>query len=750
MSRPRRYCPDCFEEFPDGGDRCPTHGVQLIVIQEEKSLVGEMVDGKYEILRELGAGGMGRVYHARQKYINREVALKVLRREFARDVSAVKRFFVEARAASMLTSRYSVILYDFGLSKEGLLYYTMQLLEGRSVSRLLKEGGALETPRAVRLAMQVCESLEEAHGKGIVHRDIKPDNIFVVDEHGEESAKVLDFGIAKLLTREDQSSLTVAGMVCGTPAYVSPEQARAREVGPQSDLYSLGVVFYEMLAGVPPFRGKTPVDVLLMHLGEEPGAVASANPAVSIPGELEAVLGQMLAKKPEDRPANAHLVRRRLWKLLRTLEPRRFGTSGDMAVLPRRKESSDGGPVTPELAAATAGPAEHAPEEKPVEPVMPVEPEGLAPALPTVTAPQPGDEGTLSYTPVSTTSVAEGGESEVIPAAESEPPAEESAHTLWYDAYELPNAEAAAEQPVDVPVAEAPVEADRAGGEPEPEPEPEPELDSDVAPWVTAPRWGRRLAAAGGAVALVAVVLLGVHLAQLGGNPGGGDEPAVAEGQVPDLHSPAAHPAATDASSKDVPVPGAGPVAVVVAHDLRQRADIASPPALPPAEDVSLPEGDVAAPFSLDAGRSPELPGPDPAPDVRSQPRELEVVAEVVKQPATGGAADKGGGDEPPVDVGKKHHGKQGAKESAKGEHGKKSNGKGGAEALLAKGRTAMERGKYDRALRYLARAKKAGAEKWRVESLTKECLNRKKQAEDKRKNEGDEPKVIFSPEDFE
>ena len=307
-----RYCPDCFRSFADDAEECPEHGVKLIKLPGEESLIGQEVAGKYDVLERLGQGGMGTVYRVRQKYIKREVALKVLRGDFAKDVNAVKRFFVEAQAACQLRNRHSVILYDFGLSDEGLLFYTMEMLRGRSLSAMLRKSGPLPAKMAAQIVVDVCHSLEEAHSYGIVHRDLKPDNIMVVENRGEDIAKVLDFGIAKLLTGERDNSLTQTGMLCGTPEYMSPEQAGGKKVGVLSDIYSLGIVLYEMLAGTPPFRDTTPVLVLMKHLNEVPEPISTVRPNVRIPSELDDLLVRMLAKQPEVRPPGAEALRNEL------------------------------------------------------------------------------------------------------------------------------------------------------------------------------------------------------------------------------------------------------------------------------------------------------------------------------------------------------------------------------------------------------------------------------------------------------
>jgi len=291
----------------------------------EPSLVGTLVDDKYEILEILGSGGMGTVYRARQKMIQREVALKVLKGDFARDVSAVKRFFVEARAASKLRNRHSVILYDFGLSKEQLLFYTMELLKGFSLSRVLQRAESLRPDWALQVLIDVCLSLDDAHSQGIIHRDLKPDNIMLVDDGNEQIAKVLDFGIAKLLSHTDGTGLTETGMVCGTPQYMSPEQAAGRAVSVATDIYSLGVVLYEMLSGKLPFAAETPVLTLMKHINEAPQPLAKAMP--DLDEEMCSLVDRMLSKDPASRPADIVALRIEIEQILEKLGGRPPGGS---------------------------------------------------------------------------------------------------------------------------------------------------------------------------------------------------------------------------------------------------------------------------------------------------------------------------------------------------------------------------------------------------------------------------------------
>ncbi|MBM4371775.1 MAG: serine/threonine protein kinase, partial [Deltaproteobacteria bacterium] len=305
MSEPdsRVFCPTCFQSFPLGTERCPADGASLVGLPREATLEGTVLDGKYDVFEQLGRGGMGTVYRAVQKLIEREVALKILRTDFTSDLQAVKRFFREAKAVARLRSPNAVILYDFGLASEGHLYYTMELVRGRSLARELKEQGAFPVKRATRIALQVARALEEAHGLGIIHRDLKPSNIMLVGAGDGEVAKVLDFGIAKLLSVPEGSTLlTDSGIALGTPKYMSPEQATGGQVDYRSDLYSLGVILYEMLAGLPPFHGGSPSAVMQRQVSEEPVPLRVMAPDVEIPLPLERLLARLLAKRPGERP----------------------------------------------------------------------------------------------------------------------------------------------------------------------------------------------------------------------------------------------------------------------------------------------------------------------------------------------------------------------------------------------------------------------------------------------------------------
>jgi len=310
-----KYCPKCFKKYPASLKECPADGTNLVAFHEGE-LTGRVLDKRYTVLERIGRGGMGVVYKAEQQLIKRIVALKVLRREVVQDENAVKRFLTEARATSLLQSPHTVTLHDFGVTDEGLLYYTMELLRGRSVSRLIKTEAPLEYRRAVDLVLQACDSLEEAHEQNILHRDIKPDNLFVVTVRGKESVKVLDFGIAKLIGDASMESLTKTGSIIGTPQYLSPEQAKGNPVLPASDLYSLGIVLYEMLTGVPPFLADTPMKTLWKHVQEEPEPIHVKNPDIEVPRSVDLFLRKALEKEPGRRFQSAAAFREGLERAL--------------------------------------------------------------------------------------------------------------------------------------------------------------------------------------------------------------------------------------------------------------------------------------------------------------------------------------------------------------------------------------------------------------------------------------------------
>jgi hypothetical protein len=307
-----RFCPRCFEKFGDEIDECTECNIQLVAALD-RDLTGTVLDNRYEVIDRIGKGGMGVVYRAKQRIIDRIVALKVLRRELVQDEASVKRFLVEAKAVSSLRNAHIVTLYDFGITQAGLLYFTMELLDGQPLTHVIRDEAPLSPSRVASIISQASTALGEAHQKGILHRDLKPDNIFLVtDSEGNEFAKVLDFGIAKILDDGASESITQTGMVCGTPLYLSPEQAMGRPLDARSDLYSLGVIMYEMLSGEPPFVDATPIGILLKQVNEAPRSIRITNPDVSIPVALDSFLMRVLAKAADERPQDIAQFKKQL------------------------------------------------------------------------------------------------------------------------------------------------------------------------------------------------------------------------------------------------------------------------------------------------------------------------------------------------------------------------------------------------------------------------------------------------------
>lgn len=315
------HCPICGRKYSLDVTVCPEDNSPL---QADSTiadaapvdpLIGFTLDDKYRLEARLGIGGMGTVYRARHLLIDRAVAVKVLSPRFVEDDAAQMRFRREAKAAGRLQHQNAVAVTDFGQTAEGYVYIVMELLEGRTLRDVLAKEAPLDTARAVALMLQTSAAVAAAHEAGIIHRDLKPANIFIV--HNSELpavVKVLDFGIAKLaadtLEEDEAHTLTQVGAMIGTPRYMSPEQCDGVELTPAADVYSLGVILYEMLTGIVPFSGSTPLAIAMKHTSELPRPPREF--VTSIPETLEAVVLHALEKAPEKRPADAAEFRREL------------------------------------------------------------------------------------------------------------------------------------------------------------------------------------------------------------------------------------------------------------------------------------------------------------------------------------------------------------------------------------------------------------------------------------------------------
>ena len=275
--------------------------------------VGRTLDEKYRVEERLGAGGMGTVYRARHLLMERPVAIKFLHQRLVEDEAAQVRFLTEARAAVKLRHPNAVSVTDFGQTSEGCVYIVMELLEGRTLREILSREAPLETARAISITLQASDAVAAAHDAGIIHRDLKPSNILVTQSADQPAVvKVLDFGIATFSADDDEDATTLApsNSVVGTPRYMSPEQHNGNELTPATDVYSLGVILYEMLTGTVPFSGSTREEIADKHANLPPHSPREI--VAAIPQEVERIVLHALEKQPSDRPANAGELRRDL------------------------------------------------------------------------------------------------------------------------------------------------------------------------------------------------------------------------------------------------------------------------------------------------------------------------------------------------------------------------------------------------------------------------------------------------------
>ena len=306
-----RFCPACGAEQP----RAQTAGTS------DDPLMGKVVARKFKIEKLLGVGGMGKVYKACQLSLDKTVVVKVLHDQFRDDPQLVQRFQREAKAASRLNHPNSIQILDFGQDESGVVFMAMEFLHGQDLFSLLKKEGPLPGQRLARIMIQAASALAEAHAQKVVHRDLKPENIMIEDRRGQRDfVKVLDFGIAKLQDPgEGQKALTQAGMVCGTPEYMSPEQARGLNIDSRSDIYSLGIVMYQLTVGELPFVSDTPIGIVTKHILEAPVPPRQRAPQLNISEELERIILQAMEKEPEKRFATVSDLAEALEQLVSTL-----------------------------------------------------------------------------------------------------------------------------------------------------------------------------------------------------------------------------------------------------------------------------------------------------------------------------------------------------------------------------------------------------------------------------------------------
>lgn len=295
-----KICPVCGKEYSDTSKLCP---LDAAVLQQTKDpLIGHTLAGKYLIEGLIKHGGMGSVYIGKHVLMDKIVAIKVLRQSLAMDNDVVARFSREAKAASRINHPHAVSVTDFGEDEEGVVFLVMEYLDGQTLKDVIKESGPMPLDRVVEIIRQVGGALDAAHGQGVVHRDLKSENVMLSQTNGADWAKVLDFGIAKIQQAAGARDIdiTAPNLVIGTPQYMSPEQCH--QSGPldaRSDVYSLGVIVYEMLTGRVPFTGESPTVIMMKQVQDPPPSIRELRP--DLPAGVDAVVARALAKQPADR-----------------------------------------------------------------------------------------------------------------------------------------------------------------------------------------------------------------------------------------------------------------------------------------------------------------------------------------------------------------------------------------------------------------------------------------------------------------
>lgn len=319
LTKEAMFCSDCGSPLtlPGLSGKHPYYenyyysSLPTVRLKRPDPLIGHVIDGKYELQARLGEGGMSVVYRARRVHIGDDVAVKILTGRFVKDDAALARFRREARAAAMLRHPSVITIHDFGETDDehAPAFIVMEFVKGTPLSELLKTENHFSVGRGVRLMRGICAGVGAAHRQGVVHRDLKPENILVIapdDDFELESVRVVDFGLAKLLA---DAGGTSTGAVVGTPYYMSPEQCLGEPLDARSDVYSLGVMFYEMLSGNRPFIAETVSGVINRHLSEPPPPFASA---LEIPRRVSTGIMHALAKEPDDRPQTATELARQM------------------------------------------------------------------------------------------------------------------------------------------------------------------------------------------------------------------------------------------------------------------------------------------------------------------------------------------------------------------------------------------------------------------------------------------------------
>src|SRR5687767_14960927 len=331
-------CLRCKQTIDANYDQCPHCGEKVTLFQKTYST--RLLDGKYQIIDRLGVGGMGEIFKVRHIHLNELRVIKIMRPNVAADDQGLQRFLQEARTSTMIKHKNLAMLYDFAQLEDGSYYMVWEFIDGTNIQKWIAEQGALPPRLTVEIAIQALHGLDHLHSMDLIHRDISPENIMLSqDTKGKLVVKVIDFGIAKQLAEgEGGQGLTQTGMFLGKLKYASPEQAgflkEGEHLDPRSDLYSFGIVMYEMLAGRAPFQATNPHGYILKHVTEKPAPIAELAPGVKVPPQLESVIMRSLEKSRDARHATAADFASALENIRASIPPdQKFGLGEKMITL---------------------------------------------------------------------------------------------------------------------------------------------------------------------------------------------------------------------------------------------------------------------------------------------------------------------------------------------------------------------------------------------------------------------------------
>jgi serine/threonine-protein kinase len=331
-------CLKCKQTIDAEYDQCPHCGEKVTTFQRTYST--RLLDGKYQIIDRLGVGGMGEIFKVRHIHLNELRVIKIMRPNVAADDQGLQRFLQEARTSTMIKHKNLAMLYDFAQLEDGSYYMVWEFIDGTNIQHWIAQTGAMPSRLTIEIAVQALNGLDHLHSMGLIHRDISPENIMLSqDHHGKLLVKVIDFGIAKQLAEgEGGQGLTQTGMFLGKLKYASPEQAgflkENEHLDARSDLYSFGIVMYEMLAGRAPFQATNPHGYILKHVTEKPAPIIELNPAAKVPPQLEALVMRSLEKNRDQRFATAEDFARALEEIRNTIPPdSKYGLGEKMITL---------------------------------------------------------------------------------------------------------------------------------------------------------------------------------------------------------------------------------------------------------------------------------------------------------------------------------------------------------------------------------------------------------------------------------